>query len=397
MRKLFYMLSLVGLLGFSGCTDDKDPVINHLAETGELSFILNETPYSTTTYVLLESRGDEVMDFLTCHQPDYGFTAAVNYSVEVSFTPDFTDEYITLPTTVNGEKVNVYVNEVDKAVNQLYGEGNFPEPVVETTIYMRLKAVVSTSTSGPFDPDPIVKPLYSNSIKMNVLPYYMVLKDADPRLYYIIGLADGKWTNDAAAIGSSLIPMSLVEDYAYDPATGDGEFTYTGYFETGKGFKLIRDLGKWDEQWGNNASAGINDPVHNDGGSGNFDVPANGYYTIQLNSIDHTVTFTALEGEKKAYSSIQILGSFTEWEAAEINMTPVAGERPHTWYTTVTFASDAEAKFRAEHDWGTNWGGSSFPYPLKPSGDNIPVKAGTYIITFNDVDGNYYFFAQPEE
>ena len=257
MKKFLYILSIAGLLGVTACSDDDKIIINPGAESGELSFILNETPYSTTTYVLDEENGDKVMDFLTCHQPDYGFTAAVNYSVEVAFEPTFTGEYITLPTTVNGEKVNVIVQEVNKAVVQLYGDGNFPVPSVDTDVYFRLKAMISTSTSSPFEEDLIVKPLYSNSIKVQVLPYYMMLKDADPRLYYIIGLADGKWSNDPAAIGASLIPMSLVEEYAYDAATGDGEFTYTGYIPAGSGFKLIRDLGKWDEQWGNADSDGL--------------------------------------------------------------------------------------------------------------------------------------------
>lgn len=67
---------------------------------------------------------------------------------------------------------------------------------------------------------------------------------------------------------------------------------------------------------------------------------------------------------------------------------------PHIWTTTVTFDADCEAKFRANGAWDVSWGGDSFPYSLIKSGNNINVKAGTYTVVLNDIDGNYYFFAK---
>jgi len=80
---------------------------------------------------------------------------------------------------------------------------------------------------------------------LSILPYTAVT----PRPYYIIGMANGGWNNSVSGLGVSIYPMSVVPGDKYNLA-GDGEFTFTGYFWASRGFKLIRDLGNWDEQWG---------------------------------------------------------------------------------------------------------------------------------------------------
>ncbi|MEG1616242.1 MAG: SusE domain-containing protein [Bacteroidales bacterium] len=394
MKKLLYIVSLVGLMSFAGCEDDKSPVINPEALTGDLSFHLNEPSYSTTTYVLTEENAEEMMDDLTCVQPEYGFTAAVNYSVEVSFGADFEGDVIALPTSVNGEKVAVTTKEMNKAILQLWGDGNYTQDLNPTDVYVRLKAFISSATATPMDEVLIVKPLYSNVIKLNILPYYAVLKDADPAFYYLIGL-NGMWDNASDKIGASLWPMSLSPDFKYDPVTGAGEFIYTGYFTTDNGFKLIGIVGSWDEQWG--SSDGGTTFVRNDGGSQNIFVPENGYYELKLNSKDHKLSITKLDKEYTVYTSIQCLGDFTSWtDGAPVEMTPIPGENPHSWSATVTIDAEGGVKFRADQAWGTSWGGKTFPYALTPSGDNIPGKPGTYIVVFNDIDGNYFFYPVEE-
>ena len=49
-------------------------------------------------------------------------------------------------------------------------------------------------------------------------------------------------------------------------------------------------------------------------------------------------------------------------------------------------------KFRYNHQWDTNWGGSTFPSGTGvQGGPNIPTVAGTYDITFNRTNGTYTF------
>ena len=56
----------------------------------------------------------------------------------------------------------------------------------------------------------------------------------------------------------------------------------------------------------------------------------------------------------------------------------------------------AEVKFRANHDWGANWGGQEFPYATgAKDGANIVVTpGGTYDIYFNDITKQYLFIAK---
>ena len=217
---------------------------------------------------------------------------------------------------------------------------------------------------------------------MSILPYTAVT----PRPYYIIGLGDGKWSNSAAGVGVSIYPMSVVSGNKYNIA-GDGEFTFTGYFSASKGFKLIRDFGNWDEQWGMTGTAYI----HNNGGSGNITVPADGYYTITLNSITNTLTVLPTLVTPTTYTQIGLIGAFNSW-GADVVMTPAETTNNHVWYTTQTFTSDGGCKFRANGGWTTSWGGNSFPVGM--SGGDIPAKAGTYKVLFNDVEGCYYFIKQ---
>jgi len=96
--------------------------------------------------------------------------------------------------------------------------------------------------------------------------------------------------------------------------------------------------------------------------------------------------------------------------------TPMTRTGPHTWEATAEL-TDGFIKFRANEDWSLNWG-AQFPYMIDaphfvwnsdrirvedvfPSGEahfngmNVPVRAGTYRVTFNSRTGEYAF--QPVE
>ena len=211
--------------------------------------------------------------------------------------------------------------------------------------------------------------------------------------WFIVGLG-GKWNNSLAGLGSDLIPLSVVSGYKYNEA-GDGEFVYTGFFSASTSFKLINIPGNWDIQWGNSGGEGINKPVKNDGGSSNFKVPADGYYTITLNSVNNTLTIvTAATVPTHNYTAtpLEMRGGWdTNWNVP-IAMTQNSNN-PHTWYVSHTFAANYEGKFKLSTTWDVNWGDSHFPIGLGVNnGPNIPISAGSYVVIINDLDGCYYFF-----
>ena len=67
-------------------------------------------------------------------------------------------------------------------------------------------------------------------------------------------------------------------------------------------------------------------------------------------------------------------------------------EHHYTIYTFDVTLVNGFIKFRENHDWSLNWGGSTFPTGTAVSdGPDIPVTAGTYHITFDMLFGSYSF------
>lgn len=404
MKKInIFFVVILSFIGLTSCQDTIGPVISDGALDGNMTFTLNQPVYTNMTYVLDNANADLDMDSLTCVQPAYGFTAAVTYTTQVSFANTFaTGTFQELPTTVNGEKVHINTKELDKAIIALYG-GALPNPVVTKEVYFRLKAVISNATPTPLDKTLTVKPLYSNSVKLNIMPYVLPLfpyTEVTPRLWYIVGL-DGVWNNSVAGLGSSLIPFGLTEGKKYN-LNGDGEFSYTGYFKTSATFKLIRDVGAWAEQWGNSGSEGIGNPhrkLTGENDPSNFKVPADGFYTITINSIENKATIEAASITPTTYTAIGLIGAFNSW-GGDVALTSNSSAGNHIWYTTYTFTADSQCKLRANGGWDTNWGtgGSTDGNPLYsamgigvPGGKNMLETAGTYVVILNDINGCYYF------
>ena len=397
MKKLNILAGLfLGLAAFTACEDDNDsnPVVQQ-----PTTFELNTPSLSGNVYDLENSSTLR----LTYKQPDYGYTAAVTYYAQVSMDDtwvDGTEETEATYTELNGNsttcEIEVEAAQIDRAIMVMggYDESNVPtEPI---TVYIRMRA---TLVSGYV--------CYSNSLALSVMPYYMPVVDAEPELWYLTGdcIGDGSWTNNGMEdIGVSLVPMSLIDGYEYDATTGQGEIQFTGYFLAGKGFKLIKTPGSWDNQWGNSAAAGIDAPVKNDGGSSNLSVPTSGYYTVKLNTATDILTVEAAD-EAPVYH-IQIQGDFNGWtDAAMTSVNTVAGMNNHIWkYELDATGGDTTAKFKiapgeggSTNGWGVNWGGTNFPYGFGSNGGaNIPVTAGHYNIIFNDIDGFYYFYSIEE-
>ena len=386
------------MLGFTACQEDPIVTINPLAETGDMTFKLNEARYAGYTYELLEANNDLDLEALFTSQPDYNFPAAVTYYVETSFSQNMAN-FVELPTSVQGEKVTLNTKEMNKAFLKLY-KGEMPNPTVQKDVFVRLKAIISTAMPTPLDSVTTVKPLYSNVVKLKVLPYFMQdlvgFKEAKKLTYwYVIGLGDGGWKNELAGVGPSVMPLSVVDGNLYD-ADGNGTYVYTGYIKASQSFKLIRDLGSWDTQWGNNGGDGINNPAKKtpDLEPSNFKVPEDGYYSVKLNSITNVVKIEKIEITPTLNPNMGLVGTINDWGGGgkDIVLLPFQVDNNHSWYTEYTVVAAGEVKFRTNNDWANNWGNNTYPQGLAtPGGPNVPIGAGTYIIVFNDVDGFYRF------
>lgn len=164
-----------------------------------------------------------------------------------------------------------------------------------------------------------------------------------------------------------------------DPHVWSGTFTLTD------GEAKFRANDDWANNWGESAY-----PAGYGVGNGpNIPVGA-GTYFVRFNDASGLYMF-APSYRSNPYTTIGIIGPAQEggWDAdTDMIKNPA---NPYMWSKIITL-SEGEAKFRAENDWGANWGASGFPGAIgAQDGPNIPAKSGTYFVTFNTGTGEYYF------
>ena len=374
-------------LVFTACEDDRDSNPTLVQPT---SFTLNNPVNALVD--LAESTGIP----FAWSQPDYGgWPAAVEYQLEVSPTNSWTvstdeaaaDEtgatiadYAILPSIYASCTGDMSATDLAKQLVNIckWSDTEVPE---KQTVYVRCKATT-----------PGAKTIYSNVVSLEVNPYYIELADAPIEIWYLVGeeIGSKSWDNGAGSVATGgLIPMYPIMGNEYDTRTGQGEIEYVGYFHADQGFKLIKVPGSWDDQWGQ----GSDGYVKNDGGSSDFKLAADGYYRIRLNTATDELIFEPYEGAPGVYSQIGMPGAYQDWNPADnlMNAMSTAVEN-HDWYLMSVTYDDTELKFAADGAWDVNWGASDFPYGIGVgNGPNIPVKAGTYNVFFNDILGTYNF------
>ena len=403
---LFGIISL-----FASCSDDNDSNPTLIQPT---EFTLNTPEYANSTIDLEHSTGLG----LTWSQPKYtADNAPINatYEVQVSPTNTFTvstdeaaadesgekvPDYAALSNTTQKCNVSASAEEIDKALVKIlkWTEGNVP---ATQEVYVRVNAFVQEGTSR-------LNPVASNSVKLNVNPYYIELKDAVPTMWYLVGNMFGaKWGNNKD-IGVDALPMFLKPNFSYDKKTGAGEIEYTNYFLTGDyndkaecdgaGFKILPLSFNWDNSM--NADGATKGTIINrNGGSdgGHIVAPEAGYYTITLNTADNTAKMVKYEGTVNNYGTIQISGSFNDWVDTPMLPYNTEGVENHAWYYVMDVPAGATAqfKFKIAGSWDTSWGYGAADGAINmygkcdAGGKNIGLAEGKYVISFNDITGSF--------
>ena len=409
---LFGIISL-----FASCSDDNDSNPTLIQPT---EFTLNTPEYINSTVDLEKSTGLE----LTWSQPKYtADNAPINatYEVQVSPTNTFTvstdeaaadesgekvPDYAVLSNTTQKCDISASAEEMDKALVKIlkWTEADVP---AEQEMYVRVNAYILEGTNH-------LNPIASNSVKLNVKPYYIELKDAVPTMWYLVGNMFGaKWANNKD-IGVDALPMFLKPNFSYDKKTGAGEIEYTNYFLTGDynekaecdgaGFKILPSDFNWDYSMNailNNEISAKKGTIENrnGGGDGGHIVAAEaGYYTITINTADNTAKMEKYEGNVTNYGTIQIATSLDDF-ASDTPMLPynTEGVENHAWYYVmeVPAGQTVSFKFKIAGSWDTNWGygaadGAINMYgKCEANGHNIGLAEGKYVISFNDITGSF--------
>ena len=415
-----YMMGalLLGIISlFASCSDDNDSNPTLIQPT---EFTLNTPEYINSTVDLEKSTGLE----FTWSQPKYtADNAPINatYEVQVSPTNTFTvstdeaaadesgekvPDYAVLSNTTQKCDISASAEEMDKALVKIlkWTEADVP---AEQEMYVRVNAYILEGTNH-------LNPVASNSVKLNVKPYYIELKDAVPTMWYLVGNMFGaKWA-DTKSIGVDALPMFLKPNFSYDKKTGAGEIEYTNYFLTGDynekaecdgaGFKILPSDFNWDYSMNailNNEISAKKGTIENrnGGGDGGHIVASEaGYYTITINTADNTAKMEKYEGNVTNYGTIQIATSLDDF-ASDTPMLPynTEGVENHAWYYVmdVPAGQTVSFKFKIAGSWDTSWGygaadGAINMYgKCEANGHNIGLAEGKYCISFNDITGSF--------
>ena len=161
------VLLLLGSISFmTACSDDRDgnPTILH-----PTTFTLETPSYASSTITL--STTDSLA--VSWQQPDFGYPAKVNYQIQLSFTNKFatslkeaatnggTADYNELATVYFAKNAQLEAKDFAQALQDLGGWTKDKVPAKQK-VYVRIKAGY-----------PNVDTLYSNSVELNVVPYFI--------------------------------------------------------------------------------------------------------------------------------------------------------------------------------------------------------------------------------
>ncbi len=389
------MLPLMALM-FIACEDDRD---SNPTLVPPATFALNNPVNALVD--LAESEGIP----FAWSQPDYGgWPAAVEYQLEISPTNSSeswqvsTDEaaadesgatiadYAIMPAIYASCTGEMSAVDLAKALVQIcqWDENSVPE---KQTVYVRCSATT-----------PGTKKIYSNVVSFEVNPYYIELADAPIEIWYLVGSGIGSadWDNGANSVGSGgLIPMYPIMGNEYDSRTGQGEIQYAGYFNAGQQFKMVLVPGDWNTQLNFTNVKNPGDFLSDeDGDNHNIGIVEAGYYLIRLNTAISELVIEKYEGTPGVYTEMSMPGEYQGWNPAENLMNGMSTSvENHDWYLKGVTYGDTELKFAANKDWAVSWGSKDFPFGIGTTNNdpNIPVKAGTYDVYFNDILGTYNF------
>ena len=181
------LLVVMSLFLMTACSDDNDsnPTIQSPTE-----FKLN-TPALENTPIDLANSSKII---LTCSQPNYGYTASVQYTVLVATDENMTDA-VELSETSSSAKVAINASSLASALTNIFvekgkTEADFP---MDVKAYFRLKANIVTSNGNVVEGTEIL----SNVVSLNKIPLLFSLPPVNlPSHIYVVGnFCDWKFDN----------------------------------------------------------------------------------------------------------------------------------------------------------------------------------------------------------
>ncbi len=312
----------------------------------------------------------------TFSAPNYGFAAAVSNTLQIDAPGDnwAKPSSITLGTNV---------------LSQSYSTAAFNTMLLQmglvggTTSQIQVRVVHSISSA--------VAPVYSNVVSVSVTPFNLASS------IYVVGGYQG-WNPGAAD--------SLVSP------TSNNIYTGVIFFTAGNGnnnFKLLVNKQNYNNSygWASTLASGTdalgsdnltvtNESITQAGGSGNLfsltapsddpavNITAN-YVTVNTNT--NTISLVPMQWSVVGDASPGGWPAGSGNPQSDTDMKFDAANQ--VWYVNVHLTAGGNIKFRLNHDWGYNLGGTNGTLSTN-NGPNIPIATtGTYKVTLDLVHNTY--------
>jgi starch-binding outer membrane protein SusE/F len=334
MKKiLIFFPVLIAALLIAGC--EKEGELATLKSS--LTNPVLSVPASGANLIMTKPEAAEELTF-TWNAADYGVPLGILYTLQI----DKEGNGFASPVDV------ISVNDITTTIT--YGDFNSKLVALEALMEQVNACVLRIKASVPKSSAEVI---YSDSIRMNVTPY--TAKDH----IYMVGQHNG-WNNNTANTMNRNLPGLKYE-------------LYLDLTAVDQGFKILPTLGSWDGDIGEDPS----NPGHLiSSGENNMFVPTTGYWKINVDI--QAMTWSKLK------TTWGIIGGFpgNSWGSDYATMTYDAPNG--VWTATFTTTAAAEFKFRANADWGLNYGDNGADGGLDEGGSNLSVSvAGNYTVTMN--------------
>jgi hypothetical protein len=293
---------------------------------------------SATTVVLDKTMLTTNVVTFTLTNADFGYQAAVTNTLQISTKGSAFAAAKTKEVILDANTMTKNYNGFD--FNNLLLSLNLPT-TANSDIEIRIKSSISTNTNAT----------YSNVVSMIAKPFPLT------SWVYVPGNYQG-----------------------WDPATADslvsitGNGVYVGIIKfDGSNFK-VTPAKKWDIAYGTSGGGNLSTS------GGDISSVSAGWklLTIDLNAKVYTIDVA------KVWA---IIGDATPGNWSTDTDMKYINDGNGTWKLTTNLVV-GEMKFRQDHDWGVNLGGSAGN--LTAGGANIPITvAGNYTITLNTTTNKY--------
>ncbi|MBS1533261.1 MAG: SusE domain-containing protein [Bacteroidetes bacterium] len=330
----FLAISSVGLLMLASCKKEGAKVIATSNKAGAIQA-------SSTTVVLTKAQIADTAITFTFTNPNYGFQAAATNTLQIDVPSDnfaTPKEYTFAP---GSHKQSFSVPDFNSLLLAL----NLPTGTA-SQVQVRLKSQLSTTQA----------PVYSDAISLTATPFALIAYVWVPGSYQA-----NQWHPELAD--------SLVSP------TGNGVYTGYVYFDAGGIFKVTTAKDWNHTNYGDGGAGKISSS------GGNLTSPGAGLFLVTVDTNAGTITYQSYDHLWSVIGD----GALGWNDGDDVDMTFVPAA--NAYQVTTALKSTGAFKFRADHAWALNLGGTAPGAPLVANGGNLPVpSSATYTIslTFGD-------------